>query len=188
MASHRNLSVIVHGWGGRPTDGWFPWLGKELESRGYDVYIPAMPNTDAPEITPWVQTLKSTLADNPAQRILLVGHSIGCQTILRYLSEAYVPADRALFVAGWIELIGLDETEKAIAQPWLETSVAIPPLRAHLKQSTAFFSVDDPLVPLEPNRQFFEEQIGSKTVTLDGYNHFDEDAGVRAIPELLPYI
>ena len=25
---------IIHGWEGYPEEGWFPWLKKELESRG----------------------------------------------------------------------------------------------------------------------------------------------------------
>ena len=28
--------VIVHGWGGTPEEGWFPWLRRELEERGHE--------------------------------------------------------------------------------------------------------------------------------------------------------
>ena len=182
------LAVIVHGWGGSPSDGWFPWLKTELETRGYTVVVPAMPNTDTPEITPWVQTLKSVLADNKAQDVLLVGHSIGCQTILRYLAETDMPVSKAICVAGWIELTGLDETEKIIARPWLEDHINVSAARSHMKKSIALFSTDDPVVPLEPNRTFFKDKLGSEIIVLDGYNHFDQDAGVMSIPELLQYI
>lgn len=185
---HPKLAVIVHCWGGSPSYAWYPWLKAQLEARGYAVIVPAMPNTQVPEITPWVDTLKSVLADNPAKEILLVGHSVGCQTILRYLAEAYVPVDKAIFVAGWIKLTGLDETEEAIARPWLETPIGLSAVRSHLEHSVAFFSANDPLVPLAPNMEFFKDQVGSETVALDGYGHFDEDAGITAIPELLQYI
>lgn len=178
----------MHGWSGSPSDGWFPWLKTDLETRGYAVLVPAMPNTDTPEITSWVQTLKSTLADNEAQEVLLVGHSIGCQTILRYLAEAYVPVNKVIFVAGWVELTGLDDIEKVIARPWLEDRINVPAARSHMGKSIALFSTDDPVVPLEPNCTFFKDQIGSEVILLDKYGHFDEEAGVRAIPELLPYI
>lgn len=26
---------IVHGWGGRPDESWFPWIQRELESKGF---------------------------------------------------------------------------------------------------------------------------------------------------------
>lgn len=185
---HPKLAVIVHGWGGSPSDGWFPWLKAELEARGYDVIVPAMPNTHVPEITAWVDTLKTILADNPAQDILLVGHSIGCQTILRYLAGAYVPVDKAIFVAGWTSLTGLTEDEQIIARPWLEIPINTEAVRSHLKHSTALFSTDDPVVPLEPNRQFFKDQVGSQVVTLNGYSHFDEEGGIMSIPELPQYI
>ncbi len=167
---------------------WYPWLKKELEARGYAVVVPSMPNPDIPEITPWVQTLKSTIADNPAKEVLLVGHSIGCQTILRYLAEAYVPVGAAMFVAGWVELTGLDDTEKVIARSWLETPINKQAVRFHLQRSTAFFASNDPLVPLSPNSEFFRDQVGSAIVVLDGYAHFDEAAGTTSIPELLQYI
>jgi len=182
------LAVLVHGWGGTPADGWFPWLKSELEARGYAVIAPTMPDTQVPEITPWVETLKSTLAENEASEVLLVGHSIGCQTTLRYLAQAYVPVDKAIFVAGWIELTGLDETEKVVARPWLEIPIDLSHVTSHLKRSVALFSTNDPVVPLGPNRAFFKDKIGSEVITLEDYSHFDEDAGVMSIPELLRYI
>jgi len=43
-------AIIVHGWGGNPGEGWFPWAKSQLERLGYDVLIPAMPNPDSPVI------------------------------------------------------------------------------------------------------------------------------------------
>jgi hypothetical protein len=57
-----------------------------------------------------------------------------------------------------------------------------------MKKSIALFSTDDPVVPLEPNRAFFKDKLGSEIIVLDGYNHFDQDASVMSIPELLQYI
>ena len=30
---------IIHGWEGYPEEGWFPWLKKELEDRGFDALL-----------------------------------------------------------------------------------------------------------------------------------------------------
>jgi leucyl-tRNA synthetase len=40
--------VLLHGKNGSPTSHLFPWLKKELESRGYEVQSPLMPNTNEP--------------------------------------------------------------------------------------------------------------------------------------------
>jgi esterase/lipase len=31
---------IIHGWDGYPEEGWFPWLKKELEKKGFSVFVP----------------------------------------------------------------------------------------------------------------------------------------------------
>ena len=36
--NHMNKRVfIAHGWDGYPEEGWFPWLKKELETKGFEV-------------------------------------------------------------------------------------------------------------------------------------------------------
>src|SRR3972149_7057895 len=75
---------IVHRWGGSPTADWYPWLKKELEKKGFVVFVPEMPTPDAPKIKSWVETLRKAVG-SPDKDTYLVGHSIGCQTILRYL-------------------------------------------------------------------------------------------------------
>ena len=41
---------VIHGWGGYPEEGWKPWLKKELEKRGFTVFVPAMPDTEHPKM------------------------------------------------------------------------------------------------------------------------------------------
>ena len=48
---------IVHGCGGYPEEGWFPWLKKELEARGFRVEVSQMPETDSPLLEKWIPAL-----------------------------------------------------------------------------------------------------------------------------------
>ena len=41
---------IIHGWDGHPEEGIFPWLKKELENNGFEVFNPLMPDPLKPEI------------------------------------------------------------------------------------------------------------------------------------------
>ena len=77
---------LIHGWGGSPRGDWLPWAKDELENRGYEVVTPLMPNTNIPEISAWVTHL-STLVGQIRSSDIFIGHSIGCQTILRYLEK-----------------------------------------------------------------------------------------------------
>src|SRR3989344_2380853 len=120
---------IVHKWDGLPSSNWYPWLKKELEQRGFQVIVPAMPDTEQPVIEKWVGYLSFELK-NPDESVYLIGHSIGCQTIMRYLENLPKPHKLAgvLFVSGWFTLKQeklKEEGEEimAIAKPWLETSI-----------------------------------------------------------------
>ncbi|MEK7531450.1 MAG: alpha/beta hydrolase, partial [Patescibacteria group bacterium] len=87
---------------------WFPWLKTELEKNGFQVHVPAMPESAEPKIEAWVSHLSKIVGDVD-KNTYFVGHSIGCQTILRYLET--LPADKkvggATFVAGWFTLMNL---------------------------------------------------------------------------------
>lgn len=116
---------IIHGWYDSSAGCWFPWLKKELESKGFAVEAPDMPNTKTPKINEWVGLLK-TIANLPNKDTYFVGHSIGCQTILRYIADLPdgTKAGGVLLVAPWLSsLTDLNEEELEIARPWLETPI-----------------------------------------------------------------
>ena len=47
-------AFIIHGWGGNPNKDWIPWVVLQLKEKGYEVRAPLMPDTDYPQIEPWV--------------------------------------------------------------------------------------------------------------------------------------
>ncbi|MBU0666612.1 MAG: alpha/beta hydrolase [Nanoarchaeota archaeon] len=75
---------MVHGWEGYPENHWFPWLKKELETKGFEVFVPAMPDTDHPKMGAWLEHL-TKITRAPDKDCYFIGHSLGCITILRYL-------------------------------------------------------------------------------------------------------
>jgi len=117
-------AFIIHGWGGTPEEGWFPWLKEKLEEKEFKVEIPSMPNASHPKIKAWVDHL-STVIGTPDEETFLIGHSIGSQAISRYLES--LPQDakigKAVFVAGFFNLEKLDPEDVSIVSPWLETPI-----------------------------------------------------------------
>src|SRR5688572_19611763 len=94
---------VVHGWYGHPGEGWFPWLKETLEARGFEVFVPAMPDPAHPRIESWVRQLAGEVGELD-QETFFVGHSIGCQTILRYLQMGDARAGGVVCVAPWTTL------------------------------------------------------------------------------------
>ncbi|MBI4837071.1 MAG: serine hydrolase family protein [Candidatus Portnoybacteria bacterium] len=174
MPTQRRV-IIVHGWDNYPEDGWFPWLKKELEARGFEVIVPRLPDTKTPRIQNWMPALADAIGEIDEQTYL-VGHSMGCQTIARYLES--LPegkrAGGAVFVAGFFKrLTGLEDEEEVreTSKHWLETLVDLNKARKHLKDSIAIFSDNDPYVPLD-NQDDFKNLLGSKIIIEHEKGHF----------------
>src|SRR3989338_6950323 len=178
---------IIHGWEGFPEEGWFPWLKKELEVKGFEVQVPAMPDTDEPKIETWVPFL-AELIGSPNEDTYLVGHSIGCQTILRYLDtlKGEEKVGGIVLVAGWIsKLLGVyGEDEIEIAKPWVETTINFDNAKNHTKNIIGIFSDDDEFVPPE-NINAFKEKLGAKTILEHGKGHFSQETEIKELPVVL---
>jgi len=178
---------IVHGWGGSPRNDWVPWAKRELEKRGYRVYAPEMPDTEHPKIKAWVTHLAKKVGEADKNTIL-VGHSIGCQTILRYLQT--LPEDRkvdkVILIAGWGGKLILDiEEEEEIAKPWLETPIDYASARKKANLFIAIFSDNDPYVPLKENAELYKEKLGAKIIIEKRKGHFNEGYGIKKLPVLM---
>ena len=64
-----------------------------------------MPNTNSPKIEKWVGFLEKNIKSADTDTYF-IGHSIGCQTILRYLERLpeSTKVGGVVFVAGWFNL------------------------------------------------------------------------------------
>ncbi len=176
-------AILAHGWDGTPEEGWFPWLKKELEVRGFAVVVPQLPETAEPRKEAWVPTLAAAVG-TPDRETVLVGHSMGCQTIARYL--ATLPADTKIggvvYVAGFFKrLTGLESAEEQeITDSWLAAPIDLAAVAAH-GPSIAIFSDNDPFVPVD-NIDDFRAQLGSEIVMAKDAGHFNEKIGCFELP------
>jgi predicted alpha/beta hydrolase family esterase len=177
---------IVHGWDGTPQEGWFPWLKKELEAKGFLVAVPQLPHPEEPRIERWVPTLAEAVgvADGDTY---FVGHSMGCQTIARYLAglDDSVCVGGVVYVAGFFDSLTLgEEEEEHVWRAWKNTPINLARVRARSPQSIAIFSTDDPYVPLS-NQDDFKSKLGSEIIVQPGMNHFNERSGCLTPPVAL---
>jgi len=176
--------VIVHRWQGGPNDDWRPWLKTELEKRGYQVLVPEMPDTNTPVIEKWVHKLAEVVGE-PDKDTYFVGHSIGCQAILRYLETINTPVGGAIFVVGWFNLENMEtDEEKKTAEPWITRPIDLTKVRQVLPKSTLVISDDDPYDCFEENKKKFGE-LGSKIVILHNAGHITAEDGYTELPEVL---
>ena len=136
---------LIHGWGGSPDTDWHQWLKRELEKKYFEVEIPVMPDSLNPTISTWVSKLKEVVGKCDKDTYF-VGHSIGCQAIMRYVEKLNKDekVGGIIFVAGWFNLTdeAWDETyTKKIAAPWLNTNIDFNKIKEHTNKIVDFYSI-----------------------------------------------
>ena len=168
--------IIVHGCGGSSNNDWIPWLKEELKKRDLEVIALDMPDTEKPEIAKWVGFLSLNIKSTD-KNLILVGHSIGCQAILRYLEKTNKKVEATILVAPWMHLDEQtikEEGEESIkiSKPWMETLIDFNKIRM-LSKFVCIFSDNDPYVPLSDEKLFMKE-LNAKTIIEKNKGHFND--------------
>lgn len=179
---------IIHGWGGSPDGDWFPWLKSELTAQSFDVFVPAMPDSPHPKIDDWIAEIQKQVGEADSNTYF-VGHSIGCQAVLRYLEllSEDVKVGGVVLVAAWVHLT--DETwdedyTEEIAQPWLSTPINFDRIKNHTDKFIVIQSDDDPYMPIL-DAEIFVEKLGAKIIWEHKKGHVSAEDGVTELPSAL---
>ncbi|HKR81598.1 MAG TPA: alpha/beta fold hydrolase [Candidatus Saccharimonadales bacterium] len=172
--------VIVHGYKGKPETNWKPWLKRELEKKGFEVDVPAMPHTKHPVAAEWVAKL-ADIVDEPNLDTYLVGHSLGCITILRYL-ETLAEGQKiggAILVAGFGERF--QKYQAGNHDTFFDHELDWARIRSHCNNFVAIHSDDDSGVDVS-QLDLFADKLGAKPLLEHGFGHFSSADGVFEIP------
>lgn len=95
-------AIILHGTGETPDSYWYPYIKKSLENRGYDVWIPNLPNAGQAKLDEWLPFVMGNWDVN--ENTILIGHSSGCPLILSILERITAKAKQAILVSGFFDL------------------------------------------------------------------------------------
>jgi len=186
-------AFIIHGYLSYPQEAWLPWLKIELEKRGYDVSLPSMPDPDRPAISEWVGFI-AKLVGEPDRNTVMIGHSLGCQAVLRYLETVGATGKsvrRTVLVAGIFPTgMSPDEADERtdrdpVLRPWLTTGLDPEKVRKAAGKCTVILSDDDPYLPLGMAAASFQTMPEAKIVIEHGRGHFNEDNGLTELPAAL---
>ncbi len=184
---------LIHGWSGSPEEPMHKWIKKSLEAKNFKVFVPKMPNTDEPEIKSWIEKIKE-IAEPIYNENIFIGHSVGCQAILRYFEKLNKneKITKTILIAPWMHLDKNTIKEEGknvvkMAKPWVETPIDFEKIKTHCDNFTAIFSDDDSYVPLS-NTKIFEKELNAKIVILKNKGHFDSTSKIDELPELLNFI
>lgn len=158
----KNASIF-HGTGGTPDLFWFPYLQSELKSRGFDVWLPQLPQADKPDINVWLPFALSE--GRYDEETILIGHSAGCPLILSILENIDSKIKLAVLVAGFTE--PLDEKP----EPILQKSYDWEKIQSHVENFIFINSDNDPWgCDDKAGRKMFDK-LGGTLIIRKGEGH-----------------
>lgn len=163
--------IILHGWTGHSQENWFPWLKEQLEKKGFAVETPDFPDSYFPKLRQWLKTLKKTIGI-PDKYLILIGHSLGAVTVLRYLET--LPQKKkikaAILVAGFVTPeVKVDSKELIdfLTSPWDWSKI-----RRRAKYFFVINSDNDPYIPLS-EAHLLAKNLHQKLILLKNQGHFN---------------
>lgn len=183
-------AIIVHCWGGNPEYCWYPWVKSELEKAGFKVEVPAMPDTDNPDLSKWLPKLKEVVG-TPDKDLYLIGHSAGAPTIMRYLEQLALgeKVGGVVFVAGFTDSI--DPVQFPPLKTFFNGELDYEKIKSHCDNFVAIASDDDPYVPLK-YADILKQKFGVEVIIKHNMKHFsgpvDGEDSCTALPDVVAAI
>lgn len=174
-------AFIVHGYSAHTGKHWFPWLGDELVDRGHEVHRVVLPSPDAPERDAWDAALARAIGRVDDDTVL-IGHSLGCLSLLRYLgsAEGWWSLGGLVLVAGFVEkLPELPELDAFIGH-----GVDASMLGSRIRHAVVIRSDNDAIVPPERSIRL-AQALNAREILVRGGGHFLGGTLPEALAEVL---
>lgn len=185
-------------------------LQAETPPRFSSILSPAMPTPGTPTIDAWVHRIAQVLSEpsvdphapttqaaqsnqtdpidpkdkeDQAERLrntVLMGHSVGCQAVLRYLARLPPGSEltAAIYVAGWFTV---DRPWDSIL-PWIHTPLDFAVARQRARQHIVLLSDNDPFTAdYQATAALFQERLGATVIVAPDRRHFND----RQEPDVL---
>ena len=158
-------AIILHGIGSTPNNFWFPYVKSELEKKGYEVWVPQLPQPDNPDIDVYVPyILKQGVF---TEETVIIGHSSGASIILAVLEKLEVRIDQTILVSAFLTRGGKRPAKAVKPQ---EDDYYWKKIQANVEQFVIINSTNDPWgCDDTQGRKIFNRVGGSLIVNNDGH-------------------
>lgn len=159
-------AILLHGTGGSDTDYfWFADTKRYLESKGYTVWWPLLPNTDTPNLDETTQFVEQNLPPIDEDTVIIC-HSSACPLILHMLQFFKVTVRQLILVSGYYESIG-DESNSMLPADGFEWET----IKRHAQEIILINSDNDPWGCDDKQARPAAEKLGAKFILAEGQGH-----------------
>ena len=172
--------IILHGSFSRTDGNWFPWLSRQLESRGKTVIVPQMPiGVGNQNFDNWSAEFDKLSID---ENTTIIAHSIGPIFVCKYLITNKIKVKKLIFVCGFNNYLGIDADYDAVNEPMFIDN--LEDIKQYCSDIVCFYSDDDPYVSYDAEKAF-ADTIASRQICLKGAGHINAERGYTEFKEIL---
>ncbi len=154
-------------------------------ARGFEVVNPDFPDTDNPKLDKWLATArKMNKKFSPKDDWVLIGHSLGCPTILRLL-ETFAGDEKAkavILVAGFAKGINIPEIQNFVDREFDWNKI-----RQKAGKFIVISSDNDPYIPLAEGERL-AKMLGAEFIVEHNAGHINEGQGYDRYERLIEII
>jgi predicted alpha/beta hydrolase family esterase len=155
---------------------WIPWLKRELEKRGFEVFNPLMPKNWEPSYEEWKKEFERISLN---EETIFVGHSSGGGFLVRWLGETKRKVKKLILVAPAI-----------VHDRWIHPEKLLKfDINKNIKDNVGdivIFVSEDDSRGIREAVNIFSNKLNVKPIWLKNKGHFIfTEMGTEEFPELL---
>lgn len=189
-ATKKQKVLLIHGFEASAETNWLPWMKKELEAQGFEVFAPTMTTSDHPDLESWMRELLPFM-QQLGEEDIIVAHSLGGKAALHLVERAGRKIGTLIIAASAIGQIELRDWER-FQEEWEGSDIEalkkfweVPhdwnKIQSLIERKHLVYSDDDPELRPHMNANI---PAGWYRQVWHGYGHLDG----KEIPELLELV
>ncbi|NRZ53372.1 hypothetical protein DFR95_002000 [Clostridium beijerinckii] len=149
-----NNIYVIHGYTSSSKSEWFPWLKEQFKDSSIKVNVPDMPDSEDPHLEPWINHLHKCIMDID-ENTILIGHSFGCITALRYILEKNIKIKGAILISGFMNKNPMDEQTEGL-QEFVDSPLDVARIKSLIPKRIAITAIDDDIVSTEATQKIIK--------------------------------
>ena len=175
--------IIVHGSFGSSEGNWFPWLKKELMSRGKNVVVPQMPiGKDIQTFDSWSNAMKKLEIND---KTTIIAHSIAPIFVCKYLIINQIKVKKLIFVCGFNDFAGtVPEIDYVNKTMFINNYKDV---KNYCNNIICFYTDNDQYIPYEIEKEF-ANNVANEQILISGGGHLNSENGYLKFEEILEFI
>ena len=175
-------AIILHGTMGSPEGNWFRWLESEFLERGFEVWVPQLPNPQQPSLAECSDFVQAECPFVIDENTLIVGHSSGSILAVVVAQKYNNKIGAIVCVSAFHDnSLGWDANNKLF-----DVQLNCDNVAKNVETRLFLHSDDDPYLPIEQG-EFVAKACDGEFLVIPGQGHFnlEKSESYKQFPLLL---